>query len=125
VRPRPVLALLVGGARLLAACGGDRLGAAVRELDKVFGRVVDSLEVVRRFETTVEVVHVVVVGALRRRGGVESSPALSCPTITPLVLNAACCTVVLVASPSKNVLVSRCTLESQPPETRPSSKRST
>ena len=76
VRPRPVLALAVGGARLLAARGGDRLGAAVRELDKVFGRVVDALEVVRRSETTVEVVHVVVIGARRRRGGVELTRVL-------------------------------------------------
>ena len=76
MRPRPVLALLVGRARLLTVRGGARLGAAVRELDKVFGGVVDALEVVHSIETTVEVVHVVIVGALRRRGGVDLTRVL-------------------------------------------------
>jgi hypothetical protein len=77
VRPRPVLALVVvGRARLLAGRGGARLGAAVRELDKVFGGVVDALEVVHSIETTVEVVHVVVDGALLRCGGVALTRVL-------------------------------------------------
>ena len=76
MRPRPVLALLVGRARLLTGRGGARLGAAVRELDKVFGGVVDALEVVRHVETTVEVVHVVVDDVLRRCGGVDLTRVL-------------------------------------------------
>ena len=76
MRPRPVLALLVGRARLLTARGGARLGAAVRELDKVFGGVVDALEVVRHVETTVEVVHVVVDDVLRRCSGVDLTRVL-------------------------------------------------
>ena len=78
VRPRPVLALGVGRARLLAGRGGARLGAAVRKLDKVFGGVVDALEVRRRIEAAVEVVTVVVpvvrcivIGDFRRRVEVE------------------------------------------------------
>jgi len=76
VRPRPVLALFVSRARLLAARGGARFRAAVRELDVVFRGVVDAQEVVRSIETTVEVVHVVIDGAFSRRGGVELARAL-------------------------------------------------